>query len=842
MTANLENYKTDIITATEFVREIEKGNLDVPIGVNESSSELTASLVSMRDQMKKFSEEERERSWVNEGMAKFVDILRSRKNENLSTLADNVIRNLVSYLQANQGGLFLLNDENKSDTFLELVACYAYDRKKFLQKRVEIGEGILGQVVLEKQSLYMTEVPTNFVRISSGLGEALPRNILIVPLKLEEQIYGVIEIAAFQYLKKYQIDFVERLGESIASTIAGVKGKDRTEALLSSTQQQAEEMRAQEEEMRQNMEELSATQEEMQRVMKEIEGKEAYVSNLLNVSKDMIFTIDHEYKLKTWNQAFAKSLEAFGMRMEKGMDTMAWYSGDEAKKQIELYQRVFAGEVVEFTTPSAINGETFYFLSINAPLRDKSGKIVEIAVFSKDVTAMTNAQMKSEQLLKEAQIQSEDLQRIMKEVEGKEVYTTNLLNVSTDSIYTIDREYKLMTWNKAFAKSLEGFGMRHEKGSNTLDWYQGDEKAKQIELYNKVWSGESVEFTSPAELNGKTYYFLSIYAPLRNEHGEVIEAAVFAKDITVMMTSQKHAEQLLKESQSQSEELKAQEEELRQNMEELSATQEEMHRVMKEVEAKEYYVSNLLNVSTDSIFTITRDYKLATWNHAFAKSLESFGMRMEKGLNTLDWYQPDQVDAQIKLYDRVFAGETFDFTAPTDINGETYYFLSTYAPLKNNQGEITEAAVFAKDVTAITRAHKHAEKLQQDLQAREQVLGVTTIMSEADLHGTITYVNDKLCDVAKYSREELIGKPHSIFRHPDMPKALFKKMWDALKRGETFKGIIKNRAKDGSHYWVDASIVPIKDEKGKIIKYIGARYHITNDKMAEELFRLQGIK
>ncbi len=97
------------------------------------------------------------------------------------------------------------------------------------------------------------------------------------------------------------------------------------------------------------------------------------------------------------------------MRMEKGMDTMVWYSGDEAKKQLELYQRVFAGEVVEFTTPSAINGETFYFLSINAPLRDKNGKVIEIAVFSKDVTAMTNAQLRSEELLKEAQHQSEEM-------------------------------------------------------------------------------------------------------------------------------------------------------------------------------------------------------------------------------------------------------------------------------------------------------------------------------------------------------------------------------------------------------------------------------------------------
>ncbi len=154
---------------------------------------------------------------------------------------------------------------------------------------------------------------------------------------------------------------------------------------------------------------------------------------------------------------------------------------------------------------------------------------------------------------------------------------------------------------------------------STLDWYQGEEKVKQQELYNKVLKGESIEFTSPAELNGKTYYFLSVYSPLRNDKGEITEAAVFAKDITAMMVAQKRAEQLLTDSQSQTEELKAQEEELRQNMEELSATQEEMQRVMKEVEGKEFYVSNLLNVSTDSIFTVDRQHKLVTWNQCFCK-------------------------------------------------------------------------------------------------------------------------------------------------------------------------------------------------------------------------------
>ena len=125
--------------------------------------------------------------------------------------------------------------------------------------------------------------------------------------------------------------------------------------------------------------------------------------------------------------------------------------------------------------------------------------------------------------------------------------------------------------------------------------------------------------------------------------------------------------------------------------------------------------------------------------------------------------------------------------------------------------------------------------VKKELEAREKVLGYTTILSEADLHGTITFVNSKFCVVSQYTREELIGKGHNVLRHPDMPKAIFKHMWTTIKAGRVFRGIIKNRAKDGRCYWVDATIVPIV-ENGKIVKYIGARYHIQDAVLAQKLF------
>jgi PAS domain S-box-containing protein len=254
----------------EFAENIGKGNYDTDFQLLSEEDTMGEALIQMRNNLKQAADDDRKRNWATEGLAKFADILQSR-NDNLSELSDNIISNLVKYMGANQGALFLINDDNEQDTFIELVACYAYNRKKYLNKRIELGEGMTGQCVLERDTIYMSDIPDDYLRITSGLGDALPRNLLIVPLKINENIFGVVEIASFETIEPYQVDFVEKLGESIASTISSVKINSRTKRLLEETQMQAEQMRAQEEEMRQNMEELSATQEEMHRAQRRSE-------------------------------------------------------------------------------------------------------------------------------------------------------------------------------------------------------------------------------------------------------------------------------------------------------------------------------------------------------------------------------------------------------------------------------------------------------------------------------------------------------------------------------------------------------------------------------------------
>jgi aerotaxis receptor len=101
------------------------------------------------------------------------------------------------------------------------------------------------------------------------------------------------------------------------------------------------------------------------------------------------------------------------------------------------------------------------------------------------------------------------------------------------------------------------------------------------------------------------------------------------------------------------------------------------------------------------------------------------------------------------------------------------------------------------------------------------------IISKTDLKGKITFVNSAFAKLAGYSKEELIGKPHNIIRHPDMPKAAFKELWDTIEKNQKWRGFVKNLRKDGKYYWVEAFIEPIFDENGTKIGYISARKEVS---------------
>jgi methyl-accepting chemotaxis protein len=159
--------------------------------------------------------------------------------------------------------------------------------------------------------------------------------------------------------------------------------------------------------------------------------------------------------------------------------------------------------------------------------------------------------------------------------------------------------------------------------------------------------------------------------------------------------------------------------------------------------------------------------------------------------------------------------------------GKEVWIIASYNPIFDSNGKPVKVVKFATDITAS----------KVELKVRTEIMNLTSIVSESDLRGDILSVNDKFCEVSKYNRDELLGKPHNTTRHPDMPKEVFREVWSTIGKGQTFRGIIKNRAKDGTPYYVDAVIAPILGENGKPKKYLGVRYDITAAELERQNMR-----
>lgn len=286
---SLKQQLTNVQHNLTFAQQISAGNLQVTYQAA-TTDELSKALLQMQEGLLKASWKEEQERFHNVGIAQISEILRDHTT-NINDLSARLIKKLVNYVGANQGGLFITEGEGNEQRLM-LHGCYAYDRTKYLKKEIYVGEGLLGQLLLEKATLYLTDIPANYLSITSGLGGANPKSLLLIPLQTNGQIVGAIELASFEDMPAYKIEFLEKISDSMAATFAASQINEHTNKLLKEFQVANEYIRTQEEEMRQNMEELQATQEETQRRMQEYEEllqeKNALIGRLKNQTLEAI--------------------------------------------------------------------------------------------------------------------------------------------------------------------------------------------------------------------------------------------------------------------------------------------------------------------------------------------------------------------------------------------------------------------------------------------------------------------------------------------------------------------------------------------------------------------------
>ena len=280
MAAGMNNVIEGLNSAAMFAQKIGEGYLNVNYKLLSENDALGTSLIAMRESLiaaKKAEEykrfEDEKRNWVTHGLAKFGEIIRQH-NDDMEKFTMNITKNIVEYVGSAQVAMYInqqIEDENEDKDVYELKAVIAYGKPVMLNKTFEKGRELLGRVVSENKTLYLENLPERYVLLSPGMHEKRkPNNLLIVPLHINDNTLGIIELLAFDKFEPHQIDFIEKLCENIASVVASVKTNLRTEKLLEQSQQQADELAQHEEEMRQNLEEMEATQEEANKRQNEL--------------------------------------------------------------------------------------------------------------------------------------------------------------------------------------------------------------------------------------------------------------------------------------------------------------------------------------------------------------------------------------------------------------------------------------------------------------------------------------------------------------------------------------------------------------------------------------------
>lgn len=254
--------------AVRYTISMSKGEFDESYEMKGPNDQIGKAMLQLKVQLKRTKiEAERRRSteeqqnWAAQGLAKIGELLRNTEDD-ITIMSNEFIKELVSYVDMEVGGFFIVKDDEGEEPMLELTGSYAFDREKKIEKHFKFGEGLVGRCASEKDSIIITDLPEDYIRIRSGLGEDEPATLILVPVLLNEQVLGVIELASFKETPDYKINFIKSLSNSIAASVTKVKVNISTAKLLQQSRQQSEDLFSREEEMRQGLEELRSTQEQ----------------------------------------------------------------------------------------------------------------------------------------------------------------------------------------------------------------------------------------------------------------------------------------------------------------------------------------------------------------------------------------------------------------------------------------------------------------------------------------------------------------------------------------------------------------------------------------------------
>ncbi|HEY3542428.1 MAG TPA: response regulator, partial [Gaiellaceae bacterium] len=287
LTENVNTLAATLTTQLRSIAEVStavtQGDLTRSINVEAEGEidQLKENINQMIANLRTTTDRNAEQDWLNSNLARFSGLMQGQRD--LQEVSRLIMSELTPLVGAQYGAFFLMDDADPEQPAYQLVASYGYKTRKKVANRFKVGESLVGQSALEKQSILITEPPDDYIRVASGLGEATPRNIIVMPVLFEDQAMAVIELASFTPFADVQRSFLEGLGETIGIVINTIQATMRTEDLL--RQSQALTL-----ELQERSEELQSQQEELKRANTELEQQ----AQTLKASEELLQTQQEE--------------------------------------------------------------------------------------------------------------------------------------------------------------------------------------------------------------------------------------------------------------------------------------------------------------------------------------------------------------------------------------------------------------------------------------------------------------------------------------------------------------------------------------------------------------------
>ena len=285
------NLTTQVRAIAEVSTAVTKGDLTRSIAV-EAQGEVAAlkdNINEMILNLKDTTQKNMEQDWLKTNLARFTRMLQGQRD--MTTVAQMVLSELAPLVDAQQG-VFYVNSDGNGQPAMKLLGGYAYKKRKNLANEFHPGEGLVGQCMLERERILVTNVPSNYVYVTSGLGEAPPNNIVVLPVLFEGEVKAVIELSTFQTFSDTHLTFLDQLTESIGIVLNTIAANTRTEDLLQQSQSLAGELQSQQDELKKTNEQLEqqaeslreseellkSQQEELQQTNEELQEKAALLA------------------------------------------------------------------------------------------------------------------------------------------------------------------------------------------------------------------------------------------------------------------------------------------------------------------------------------------------------------------------------------------------------------------------------------------------------------------------------------------------------------------------------------------------------------------------------------